>query len=153
MKHLSAGLIASALVLFAITPPPVHAELNPQTDSPHPFRYDVSEEVTLSGTVTSVLAKPAPGMIMGTHALLTTPSGSLDISLGNAALTGRDAVDIQAGQPIEVTGVKKIIRHKEVFLARVVKANGHTYQIRSEHGFLAGKPGRETTSARKGDLL
>jgi hypothetical protein len=147
-------MMGLALVLFVITQFVITQQLSQaQINSTRPFHYDVSEEVTLSGTVTSVLAQPAPGMMMGTHALLTTASGSVDISLGNATFSGRDAVNIQAGEIIEVTGVKKTIKNQEVFLARVVKSNGHVYNIRNEHGFLAGKPGRKSASARKGGLL
>jgi hypothetical protein len=149
MKSLLAGLIGSALLFSAITQPPAEAQIN----SSRPFHYDLSEEITVSGTVTSVLARPVAGMIMGAHALLTTPSGLLDISLGNAELTGPDTVSIQAGQTMEVTGVRKTIKNQEVFLARVVKCGGHVYNIRNQHGFLTGKPGRENSQARRGGLL
>jgi hypothetical protein len=51
---LIAGLLTG--LLFAILVVPLNAD---DSDS----RYNISKEVTLSGTVSSVLYKPAPGMI------------------------------------------------------------------------------------------
>ena len=57
-------------------------------------RYDVNKEVTLSGTVSSVLRKPAPGMIWGSHLMVETAFGRLDASLGRFGLEGKDALSV-----------------------------------------------------------
>ena len=83
MKHsrfisstpLMAGLLTG--LMFAILAVPLNA-----ADSHS--RYDVSKEVTLSGTVSSVLYKPAPGMIWGSHLMVETAFGRLDASLGHS---------------------------------------------------------------------
>jgi len=142
MKRLFAGLCVLALMSLIALSPPVQA----QTAERHagPFSYDVSQEVTLKGTVSSVLTKPAPGMIMGSHVLLTTALGPVDASLGRFGLRSKSAVPVAPGQQIEVTGVKD----KQVFLTRTVKIGGEVYTIRNEHGFPVSPQARQRASRK-----
>lgn len=114
--------------------------------------YDVSKEVTLSGTVSSVLHKPAPGMIWGSHLLLKTAFGRLDASLGRFGLEGQGALSVIPGEQIELTGVMKRFRDQEVFVVRSAKANGKTYVLRNEHGIEVSPVVRER-AAQKGVTL
>jgi hypothetical protein len=141
------GLLAG--LLFAMLAIPLAAQSSPEL---HPFSYDITREVTLSGTVSSVLLKPAPGMVVGSHLLLTTPTGRADVSLGRFGLSGRGALSVAAGQQIEVTGVMKTLKDQPVFLARTVKVGSQTYTIRSEHGVEVSPQARER-AAQKGDSL
>jgi hypothetical protein len=131
--------------LIALSPP-----VQAQTAERHagPFSYDVSQEVTLKGTVSSVLTKPAPGMIMGSHVLLTTALGPVDASLGRFGLRSKSAVPVAPGQQIEVTGVMKTIKDKQVFLTRTVKIGGEVYTIRNEHGFPVSPQARQRASRK-----
>jgi hypothetical protein len=113
-----------------------------------PFSYDVSQKVTLSGTVSSVLTKPAAGMIMGSHLLFVTSSGPVDASLGKFAMLGDDALAVTAGQQIEVTGVAKTIKDRQVFLAGIVKAGSTVYVIRSKHGLVVSPQARERATRK-----
>ncbi|MBZ5663890.1 MAG: hypothetical protein LAO30_04745 [Acidobacteriia bacterium] len=128
-----AGLCALALSCSIWSPPPAQAQTSDRPVSA--FSYDISKEVTLNGTVASVLRKPATGMIMGSHLLLTTSSGLVDASLGRFGLTGHGAMTVAAGQQVIVTGLMKTIRDRQVFLARIVKVGSEVYTIRNEHGF------------------
>jgi DNA/RNA endonuclease YhcR with UshA esterase domain len=145
MKRFNAGLWAfTAMFLLAI---PVHAQTAAATtNSTRPLSYNVSEEVTLKGTVSSVLEKPAKGMTMGSHLVVQTPAGTVDASLGMFGLRGKGALSVSEGQQVEVTGVMKTIRNQQVFLARTVKANGQTFVIRNEHGFPVSPQARERES-------
>jgi hypothetical protein len=120
--------------------------------APHPFRYDIANESTISGVVTSVLEKPAAGMIFGSHLLLTTPSGRVDVSLGRFGLSGKGALAVTAGQPVDVTGILKTIKEQQVFLARTVKVGGETYTIRNEHGIEISPQAREPRSEKGSSL-
>jgi hypothetical protein len=149
MKRLFAGLCALALLSLISLLPPVQAQTSAVgTRTAGPFSYDVTQEVTLNGTVSSVLTKPSPGMIMGSHLLLATPSGPVDASLGMFGLRGKGAVSVAAGQQIEVTGVMKTLKNKQVFLVRTVKAGGQVYTIRNEHGFPVSPQARERASRK-----
>ena len=95
--------------------------------------YDLSDELRLEGTVAAVFVT-SPGMLAGSHLLLTTLSGSVDISLGTCGLRGKGALSLTEGQQIEVTGVMKTFRGAQVLLARNVRAGGTVYAIRNKHG-------------------
>jgi hypothetical protein len=114
------------------------------------FSYDATQEVTLSGTVTSVLTKAAPGMMTGSHLLLETQSGPVDASLGRFALTGYGAVSVSTGQKVEATGVMRTIKDKAVFLVRTVTAGNEVYSIRNEHGSLLSPQARQRASQKTG---
>jgi len=140
---LIAGLLTG--LLFAIQVVPLNAA---DSDS----WYDVSKEVTLTGTVSSVLHQPAPGMTWGSHLMVETVSGRLDASLGRFGLEGKGALSVTPGQQIELTGFMKTVRDKEVFVVRSVKANGITYTMRNEHGIEVSPLARER-AAEKGVTL
>ena len=146
MKQLLASLSALALLsLFS----PVQAQTAPLAVTPAgPFSYDVSQEVTLNGTVSSVIANHSPGFFAGSHLLLTTLSGPVDISLGTFALLGKDPLPITPGQQVEVVGVMKILKDKQFFLARAVKAGDRVYEIRNQHGIPISPLARERASQK-----
>lgn len=149
MKRLCASLCALAL-LSLISSLPAQAETRASETRTGPFHYDSSKEVTLSGTVSSVLAKPAPGMIMGSHLLLKTVSGSLDASLGRFGLKGKGAVSVAAGQQVAVTGVMKTIKNKPVFLTRIVKVGSQEFTVRDQHGVPMSPQARERAGRKTG---
>ena len=138
---------AVALVASISLAAPAYAQTSAAATRPPesmaPFSYDASKETTLTGTVSSVLEKPSAGMIMGSHLLVETSSGTVDASLGRFALIGKDALSVSAGQLIHVTGVMKTIRGQQVFLVRTVKLNDQVYAIRNEHGLALSPQTRE----------
>jgi hypothetical protein len=145
-----AGICAMALVSLSALQSPVQAQTaageiqtTETTKVAGPFGYDASQEVTLNGTVSSVLAKPSSGMVIGSHLLLATPSGPVDASLGRFGLNGKGAISVIAGQQIEVTGVMKTIKDRQVFLARTIKVGDEVYTVRNKHGFPVSPQARE----------
>ena len=142
---LIAGLLTG--LLFAILVVPLSAY-----PGDVPARYDISKEVTLSGTVSSVLHKPAPGMTWGSHLILETASGKVDASLGRWGLEGKGALSVTPGQQVEVTGVMRTVRDKEVLIVRTVKANGKVYAVRNQHG-IEVSPQTRKLAAQKGETL
>jgi hypothetical protein len=132
------GPLALALCVFAV---PIHAQTSAARTKTvaHPW-YDASREVTLTGTVTSVLKTATAEMKMlgGSHLIVQTKSGSLDASLGGFAMQGKGALSVNEGERVQVTGVLKVVKGKEVLLTRLVQANGHQYVLRTEHGFVIG---------------
>ena len=157
MKRLFAGLAAFALLSIIPLLPPARAQATTAAaNSKHPFTYHVSEEVTLKGTVSSVLTKHAPGMIMGSHLLVTTSSGTVDASLGTFAMRGKDGLQIKAGQEVELTGIMKTLKSKPVFLTRLVKTDSQVYKVRNERGFPMSPQAHDRENrkvAQKGEAL
>jgi hypothetical protein len=133
-----------AIVLSAIMAVPLVAQSAPES---HPF-YDITKEVSLTGTVSSVLAKPAEGMLFGSHLMLDTSSGQVDASLGKWGLQGKGALSVAAGEPVEVTGVMKTINSKQVLIVRIVKANGQLYTIRNQYGVPRSPQSRQRASQK-----
>jgi hypothetical protein len=140
-----AGLLTG--LFFAILTLHLHAQFSGDSRQ----SYDVTQEVTLSGTVSGVLIRPAPGMIWGSHLLLTTVSGTVDASLGRWGLQEEGALSVTVGQQVELTGIMKTLNSRAVFLARTVKLNGQVYTMRNEHGIPVPSPAG-AHAAQKGKL-
>jgi len=148
MKRLPAGLCALTLMLLVSPCVWPHTKVLAQvsaveTRTADSFSYDVSREVTLAGTVSSVIVKPPAGMLNGSHLLLVTANGSIDASLGRFGLRGQGAPAVTAGQQVEVIGMMRTIKDKPVLLTRIVKIGSRTYTIRNEHGFPVSPQSRE----------
>jgi len=156
MKQLFAGLCALALLSLISPLTPAQAQTRAvETRHAEPY-YDVNREVTITGTVSSVLRGPSAGMIAGSHLLLTTPAGQVDASLGRWGLHGKGALSVAAGDQVEVTGVMKTLLQKQVFVVRTVKVGGQVYTIRSEYGISVSPQTRERLSQKitqKGETL
>jgi len=143
-----------ALCIFAL---PIYAQTAAvKTRTAVPPRYDITKEVKLSGTVSNVVKAPTREMKMtvGSHLIVATKTGEVDAALGHYVMHGKSALSVTPGQQVEVTGVMKTINGKQVFLTRLVQADGHTYTIRNEHGFLLTHQSREggTTASKGGQL-
>ncbi len=144
VTELLAGLLLASLAV------PLWAQLTPKT---RPY-YDITKEITLTGTVSSVFKRATAGMIPGSHLLLTTDSGGVDASLGRWGLEGTGALSVAAGEQVEVTGVMKTLRDKEVFVARTVKMGGRVYTMRNAHGISLSPQSRQrSTQGQKGASL
>ncbi|MGA7294812.1 MAG: hypothetical protein WBW53_11455 [Terriglobales bacterium] len=155
MNYLLSGLCALAIVFIASLGP-LQAQTTTAAQATRPFTYEVSEEVTITGTVTSVLTKAAPGMVAGSHLLLATPSGPVDASLGKFGLRGDGAVSVSAGQQIDATGVMKTIHDEQIFIVRTLKVGDAVYTIRNNHGVSLSPQARQRTgqkTSEKGELL
>ena len=147
---LIAGLLSGLLV--AILAVPLGAQPAPKTQ---PF-YDIAREVTLNGTVSSVVTK-------GAHLMLATTSGTVDANLGRWGLTGKGALHVAAGSRVAVTGVMKTYNDKQVFIARTVKVGSQVYTMRNQHGIPVSPQSRaragqkpapfNSRAAQKGESL
>lgn len=143
------------LCLFAIPIQAQTTEANPKL-TPRP-QYDVAKEVTLRGTVSSVVKTPTRQMkmLVGSHLVVETNSGQIDASLGRFALRGNDALSVTPGQQVQMTGVMKTIGGQLVFVTRLLQVNGRLYTIRNEHGFALSQSSRKggSHSEAKGGRL
>lgn len=142
MKSLTKTLsVVSAFFLIAL----LQSVRGQTAESPtqFPFRYDVSEEVTVRGSVTGVLSKATAGMMNGSHLLIATNSGSIDVSLGAYGLVGKDALAVKLGDQVEVRGVMKALQGKPVLMARTVTAREEIYLIRNKCGIAMSPQARE----------
>jgi DNA/RNA endonuclease YhcR with UshA esterase domain len=157
MKWRSGVLLEVAFAL-CVSVVPLHAQTSAVSTKPvaQPW-YDTTKEVTLTGTVTSVVKAPARGteVMVGSHLVMQTNTGSVDTSLGKYALRGKGALSVTTGDRVQVTGIMKTVQDKQVFVARVIITNGHAYAIRNEHGIAylpAARKGTANSEAKGGTL-
>jgi hypothetical protein len=139
----AAGLGALVLVAFLLMAAPGYAQTAAAKSNPGgPYSYDMSKEVKINATVEKVVTNPPEGTLAGTHLLLQTSAGRVDASLGMLALKGKDAIAIEPGQHVQVTGEMKTLKGGDVFFARTIQVNGHLYMLRNEHGVPMTHTGR-----------
>jgi hypothetical protein len=143
IKQQSTRICSFAILLLSSLFPVQAQTAKAATSTVIPFRYDVADEITLSGLVSSVLMKADSGMIPGSHVLLASPTGPVDASLGRFGLGGVGAPSVTAGQQIEATGVVTRIKDKPVFLVRILKVGGKLYNVRNQHGVALSPQARE----------
>ena len=138
--------VAAVLLLFAVSGMKSAAQTTAPEQKTPPVSYDASQEVTLNGTVSAVFGTAPSGLLAGSHVMLTTLSGPVDVSLGAFGLMGKGAVSVMPGQQIQITGVMRAFHGNPVFLARTVKSGDSVYAIRNEHGIPVTPLARQRAS-------
>ncbi len=153
MRNKLGGIcLLTALVVALLAVPAMAGTTQPVKRVSTP-KYDVSKEVTLDGTVSSVKTK-APGKLVGGHLFLSSGSKTVDGHLGPYALTGVHGVKVSAGEKVKLVGVMSTFRGSQVFLVRKVETENASYTIRNEHGFPllmgAQQPNHKLTAVKGG---
>jgi hypothetical protein len=155
MKRLYPGLGGLALLAFFSLAGPGYAQTAAATTKTTvPLRYDVSKEVTLSGTVVGIPEKSSHGQAQP-FLVLQTKSGLINGRLTSFAQNEKGGIAIMPGQQVKVTGVMMSLQTKQVLEVRTLEIGGHTYQIRSKRGFPLEHPERNaasTTESKGGQL-
>jgi len=146
MKRWYPGLGALVLLAFFSLAAPGYAQTAATTTKPAiPLRYDVSKEVTLSGTVQSVPQKSSSGLTQE-FLVLQTRSGLINARLTFFAQNEKGGIAMMPGQQAKVTGVMMTLQTKQVLEVRTLEIGGHIYQIRTKRGFPLEHPERNATS-------
>ncbi len=102
--------------------------------------YDIANDVSVQGTVLNYTEKSA-ALPIGTHLLVQTASGNVDVHLGDARLLHLANLKIALGANVRLIGQPKQIGANSVFLARLVQVGTKVLAVRSEQGFLYGPAG------------
>jgi len=154
MKKSSAGsilaavFIVSGLVLSSPAAGQTVVRVKVAAASP---RYDIAREVSLQGTVASVVTNPSSGLLAGAHAFVATSSGTVDAHLGAYALKGTPALALAVGEKVTLVGVVQTIQGRQVLLVRTVRTTGGLYTIRNAHGILMRSGSATATHPAKDD--
>jgi len=134
-----AGLIAGLLV--AILAVPMFAQ--PASEArPHGFGpfYDSAHEITLNGTIRTIVTAHTKGSPAGMHLLVTGPEGNVvDAHLG-PFLNKATRETLQEGTPIRIVGAMTTLHGKSYLYARLLTVNDRTITVRSTHGVLSPMP-------------
>ncbi len=104
--------------------------------------YDPKTEVTVKGTVEDVQQLQGMHGWMGTHLLLKTDSGTMDVHVGPSDFVTENNFSFAKGDAIEVIGSKVTIQDKEALLARQIVKDGKTLVLRNAQGIPEWSGGR-----------
>lgn len=109
-------------------------------------RYDSSKEITLQGTISSVIRKAEPGMMFGGHLILSTAQGAVDAHIGPWLLSDPHSNALRAGNSVTVVGLTTTFNGRSVLLARLIQVDGQTITVRTKTGFLVPAGATERNS-------
>jgi hypothetical protein len=149
LSFFSVALLSSASFL-----PAQDKTLSVSQSSASMYAYDVNREVTVVGTVVSnsVSSKTAPA---GPRVSLQTPSGLLDIHLGDARLLIANQLTIQPGDTLRIVGENIAFSGGTQFVARILQKGTQALLLRSTRGFpiLSSNPRGSAARAKPGSVL
>jgi hypothetical protein len=147
MKKLLGGLGLLTLMAFSVFTGPSQAATATKKIVTPMYQYDAAKEVTLKGTISSVVKKPTGGMLVGEHLMLATSSGTVDAHIGSFLARDKRLNTLAQGQSVSAVGVKMNLKGKEVFIVRTIETDGQTLTVRNQHGVFVG-PGSSKTAAK-----
>src|SRR5215470_792675 len=113
-----------------------------------PGGYNVANDSSLQGTILSYTensGKPP----LGTHVLLQTSSGNVDVHLGDARVLHQAKLNLAQGMSVRFVGQTQTVGRSTVFLARLVQVGSQVVAVRSSHGIPVHAAGARGKSAAK----
>jgi hypothetical protein len=129
---LAAGLVALMLAVAAV---PLGAQPASVAHAGHGFGpvYDAAHEITLNGTVRSVVTQHAKGSPAGMHLLVAGPQGIVDAHVGSL-LSKVTKESLREGAAVKIVGAMTTMHGKDYLLARTLTIGERTVTVRSERG-------------------
>ncbi len=97
--------------------------------------YDVKSEVKVAGSVEEVQQFTGRRGWSGTHLVLRTDSGTLDVHVGPTAYIEKQQFSFAKGDSIEVLGSQIKLSGKDTLLAREITKDGKKLTLRDQNGF------------------
>lgn len=105
--------------------------------------YDPSTETTVKGTVEEVKQVTGKHGWNGTHLLLKTEAGQLDVHVGPSSYVAGQGFTFAKGDQIEVLGSKVKMGSSEALIAREIKKGDKTLVLRNAQGIPEWSGGRQ----------
>jgi hypothetical protein len=109
--------------------------------------YDVSREGSLLGTVVKFESASSTPPI-GAHLLVQTPSGQVDVHLGNAKVLQAGHLELNPGDSVRIVGELLTLGDSAYFAARIVQKGTQALAVRNTKGFVLS-PASAMTPAQK----
>jgi hypothetical protein len=109
--------------------------------------YDIANDVSFQGTVLKYTENSQTAPI-GTHVLLQTLAGNVDVHLGDARLLHTAKLNISTGANVRFVGQMSAAGQNTVFLARLVQVGTQVVAVRSEHGLPLASTGTRAKNAQ-----
>jgi len=141
-----------ALAAFFAAAGSLSAQTAPQADA---SQYQVGREMTLVGTVSSVVENSKTGPL-GTHVMVQSASGLVDVHVGSAKYLAMNKLDLKSGDSVRILGENFAVGGDTVFYARIVQDGTAAVAVRSPKGMPLWKNGKRlatnATANREGAL-
>jgi hypothetical protein len=132
----AASFVVEVFLAIAIVVLPVYALQHGRPGGPGPMHYDPAKEETFTATIVEVRQATCEQRpkFAGTHLLVKTEEGELEVMLGPAEFVEKQGFAMTAGDKIEITGVKTKMAGEPAFLAREIKKGDAVLTLREKTG-------------------
>ncbi len=145
----SAALLLSVL-LPAARPAFAQSAAMPQEVGAASVAYNTASEILLRGTISQVVTRPAPGLPLGLHLMVSTAQSTVDAHLGPYLTAIADQKGLVPGASIQMLGVMSHLAAGDVFLVRTLTVSGKTIVVRSTSGIPLRQFAPNAPPARSG---
>ncbi len=142
------GLASALLLTSSVSLAQEKAASTSPNNSTKPA-YDLSREQNLVGTVLSyAAASPTPPL--GPRLTLQTPTGVVDVHLGDARTLSANQFTIQPGDTLRIIGEEVNFSTGTQFVARILQKGTQAIAVRNTHGFpIAPSSLHESANSKK----
>ncbi|PYU48920.1 MAG: hypothetical protein DMG48_18310 [Acidobacteria bacterium] len=132
-KRSYSGTLALLITLaFCIS---ANAQQTKQSDAQQLHAYDLNRESFLLGTVVKFESSSSVSPI-GAHVILQTPSGQVDVHLGNVRILQAGHLELNPGDNVRIVGEQLALGDSTYFAARVVQKGAQAVAVRNAKGYL-----------------
>jgi hypothetical protein len=128
--NIRVGLVLGVASLVAFTAGDVLAQGRRGGGGRGPANYNLTAEMTISGTVEDL----KPGARQGVHVMLKTSDATLELALGPSWYQTEKKYDLAKGDQINVIGAKSKVDGRDVLLVREIKKGSQTMTFRDAMG-------------------
>ena len=141
------SLIYLPVLCLLVVPSALYAQRGkPANSKAAPGSYDIANDLSLQGTIVSYTENSRTPPI-GTHVVLQTPSGNVDVHLGDAHLLHLAKLNLSPGMGVRFVGQSQTIGQSTVFLARLVQVGTQIVALRSDRGLPLAPAGIRANKA------
>ena len=123
------------LLIILVLSISANAQQTQQADTTRLHAYDMNRESFLLGTVVKFESSSSTPPI-GAHVILQTPSGQVDVHLGNAKVLQAGHLELNAGDNVRIVGEPLALGDNTYFAARIVQKGAQAVAVRNAKGYL-----------------
>ena len=123
------------LLIILVLSISANAQQTQQADTTRLHAYDMNRESFLLGTVVKFESSSSTPPI-GAHVILQTPSGQVDVHLGNVRILQAGHLELNPGDNVRIVGEPLALGDNTYFAARIVQKGAQAVAVRNAKGYL-----------------
>ena len=123
------------LLIILVLSISANAQQTQQADTTRLHAYDMNRESFLLGTVVKFESSSSTPPI-GAHVILQTPSGQVDVHLGNVRILQAGHLELNPGDNVRIVGEPLALGDNTYFAARIVQKDAQAVAVRNAKGDL-----------------